>query len=437
MPDAFISYRRKPSAPLAHFLKKGLKLHRFDIYLDTMRTDSARVQFPDRLLRAVDKSQVFICLLAEGTLESEWVLREIERAYQQQKPCIPIFQESYKPPAVENPAVGYLLGFDGVHILDERGLYMDESVQQVAGIMKRTVPPSRRRREALAIPAALLVLAVIVAIFVLAQPAAETPQAPDIPTSAAQAQTTAPPTNRPAAAPATSSTDWTPEERTLEDSITMVLVPAGCFLMGSDSGDNDERPPHQQCFDAPFWIDKTEVTQADFARLGGRKDAANGSSGGGLPVESVTWFEARDFCELRGARLPTEAEWEYAARGPDSRTYPWGDEWNSNFVVWRETSDWQTANAGSLPQGASWVGALDMSGNVWEWISSLHEPYPYNAGDGRERDTGHSTTIRRVQRGGSWYYGNTMTLRGAYRNSFPPDQTFGDGGFRCARDHEP
>src|SRR5690606_21843483 len=103
----------------------------------------------------------------------------------------------------------------------------------------------------------------------------------------------------------------------------MVLVPAGCFRMGTNVNTN-ERPVHDQCFDQPFWMDKYEVTQAHFRRLGGTQANSFAFPGINLPVENITWNEAQDFCELRGGSLPSEAEWEYAARGPDGLVYPWG-----------------------------------------------------------------------------------------------------------------
>lgn len=221
---------------------------------------------------------------------------------------------------------------------------------------------------------------------------------------------------------------WTPVEHDF-DGVTMVLVPAGCFMMGSDSGYDDEKPVHEQCFDAPFWIDKTEVTQADFARLGGQKANPNYFRGYNLPVESITWFEARDFCILRGGRLPTEAEWEYAARGPDSLVYPWGNDFVTENVVYSGNSNGQTAEVGSRPAGASWVGALDMSGNVWEWVSSLYQDYPYSA----DYESNSNTSNSRVLRGGSWDDFITDYLRAAYRYWNFTDYWYFLYGFRCAR----
>jgi formylglycine-generating enzyme required for sulfatase activity len=232
-----------------------------------------------------------------------------------------------------------------------------------------------------------------------------------------------------------SNRDWTPFEHTFEDGVTMVLVPAGCFMMGSESW--YAKPTQRVCFKEPFWLDKTEVTQADFARLGGVKANANRFSGDSLPVETITWFEARDFCVQRGGRLPTEAEWEYAARGVEAWAYPWGNEFTADNVVHRENSGNRTAPAGSRPDGASWVGAMDMAGNAREWVLTLYRSYPYpvNA-DGTPNDgawvaEGNSTD-RRVLRGGSWV-GDTNTVRSAYRGSNNPNIRDSSYGFRCVR----
>ena len=241
--------------------------------------------------------------------------------------------------------------------------------------------------------------------------------------------------------PITRNSDWTPLERDF-DGVTMVLVPAGCFNMGSDidmgidDGFNDERPIHEICLDEPFWIDKYEVTQAQFQRLGGIQATAPGFFGNDRPTVNITWFEARDFCVLRGGRLPSEAEWEYAARGPESWVYPWGDAWDENNVVWNRSGSQGTESVGTIPAGISWVGALDMSGNVWEWTNSLYAGYPYSAEDGRERDTGTDTSILRVLRGGSWDGYGPVVPRASLRFGFFPLDGGVNIGFRCARSYD-
>jgi formylglycine-generating enzyme required for sulfatase activity len=162
-------------------------------------------------------------------------------------------------------------------------------------------------------------------------------------------------------------------------------------------------------------------------------DIASRFIGDNRPMESITWYVARAYCEARGGRLPTEAEWEYAARGPDSLIYPWGNAWNPDNVVWAETSGDETATVGSIPAGASWVGALDMSGNVWEWTSSANTPYPYDVSDGREATDGDRADVIRVIRGGS--FGNTDdTMRSTSRSWVEPFLLGGSIGVRCAAD---
>lgn len=221
--------------------------------------------------------------------------------------------------------------------------------------------------------------------------------------------------------PVTANFQWTPVFQEF-DGVEMALVPVGCFMMGSESGDSDEVPVHEQCFDEPFWIDAYEVTNAQYGSEGS-------FSGDNLPREPVDWYKATAHCESRGARLPTEAEWEYAARGPDGLVFPWGNELIADNVVYDQNSGGATADVGSRPDGASWVGAYDMSGNVWEWVSSLYQDYPYDATDGREVD---GVSDARVRRGGSGN-DNSSLLRAADRNWNLPDIMFSGLGFRCAR----
>ncbi len=161
--------------------------------------------------------------------------------------------------------------------------------------------------------------------------------------------------------------DWTPVECSFSGAM-MVLVPKGSFIMGSNSGEDDEVPTIRQKFSSPFWIDKTEVTREKYAvcvlegGCTGAKDSEY-STAANQPMNRVTWHQAATYCKWRRARLPTEAEWEYAARGPNSFVFPWGNEFDENKVHYAQTSNNQTAPVGSYPDGASWVGALDMSGN--------------------------------------------------------------------------
>lgn len=220
------------------------------------------------------------------------------------------------------------------------------------------------------------------------------------------------------------------------DGVMMVMVPAGCFEMGTESGGgDDEHPVETICFYDPFWIDKYEVTNRQFNRLNGEARRESRWTEPYLPRDSIIWSEAYAFCERRGAKLPTEAEWEYAARGPDHLIYPWGNEFVEDNVVYWGNSEGQTAVVGSRPDGVSWVGAYDMSGNVWEWVNTIYDqtdfPYPYATDDGRET---YDISSQRVLRGGS-YRDVEVILRSADRLRNNPVDVHNIFGFRCARSY--
>ncbi len=196
------------------------------------------------------------------------------------------------------------------------------------------------------------------------------------------------------------------------------------FCDGARGGRRDEQPEHKICFDRPFWIDRTEVTNGQYG-------SAGAFPGDDRPRDNLTWFEARDYCASRGARLPTEAEWEYAARGPDSTIYPWGDTFNADALVFDGNFNNELWPVGTYPIGASWVGALDLAGNAWEWVSSVYRSYPYQAGDGREDPN--NTTEKRVYRGGMGSYID-YGASSATRFQLGPSERAWFVGFRCARD---
>lgn len=234
----------------------------------------------------------------------------------------------------------------------------------------------------------------------------------------------------------------------------MVEVPAGAFEMGcNDAVDVDcgseEYPYHT--VDVPgFWIDKLEVTTAQYAACtdaGGCSEAEPGNAWSSCnlgidgredhPINCVTWYQAVEYCAWAGKRLPTEAEWEKAARGTDGRIYPWGnDEPTCDHAVisWagcpQRTS---TEPVGSKPLGASPYGAQDMAGNVWEWVEDwYHETYDGAPTDGSAWVTPEGT--EKVVRGGSWsYYFLSNDLRTSHRRTDIPQDWNGHVGIRCVQ----
>ncbi len=196
----------------------------------------------------------------------------------------------------------------------------------------------------------------------------------------------------------------------LIDGAEMVYVPAGEFIMGSENDNPDawdnEKPQHTVYLDG-FWMYKTPVTNAQY-RQGVEAGACdlphntkyyNDPAYNDHPVVCVDWYQARAYCEWAGGRLPTETEWEKAARGTDGRQYPWGNEFDKTKCNTKESDLGDTTLVDQYPAGASPCGALDMAGNVWEWTSSLYKDYPYRADDGREDVKAGGL---RVLRGGSF-----------------------------------
>jgi formylglycine-generating enzyme required for sulfatase activity len=254
----------------------------------------------------------------------------------------------------------------------------------------------------------------------------------------------------------------------------MVLVPAGCFVLGSTDEQieyainelgarpdwvEDEQPAEEHCIDEPFWIDRYEVTNEDFALF--LNEQGNQTAGGveyldagdadanieriadswqaqanyeNHPVIEVSWYGGRDFCDWRQARLPTEREWEYTAGGPDNLIYPWGDEWNGSIVNTYANigaDNYQsTAPVNAFLHETSWVGAEQMSGNVSEWTNSIYKPYPYDI-DVRQESSDFDRS--RVLRGGSWGVGIASFFRTIDRNGELPVLRGINEGFRCAR----
>jgi formylglycine-generating enzyme required for sulfatase activity len=220
--------------------------------------------------------------------------------------------------------------------------------------------------------------------------------------------------------------------------MVMAYVPAGPFEMGSDSGESDEKPVHTVTLDA-FWIDEHEMTNGmyDLCVQAGKCDPPNGSyfaiyEYADNPVVYVTWYDTLNYCEWAGARLPTEAEWEKAARGGlEGKIYPWGDESPVCTLATKSGAQYkscsgQTAAVKSFaPNG---YGLYDMAGNVWEWVSSLYKQYPYRSDDGRELNVIGS----RVMRGGAWDT-YEYSLRAANRDRNDPGNDYVNVGFRCAR----
>jgi serine/threonine-protein kinase len=213
----------------------------------------------------------------------------------------------------------------------------------------------------------------------------------------------------------------------------MVYVPGGSFMMGRDEGDEYESPAHPVSV-RPFFIDRTEVTNEDYQRFvsatGYRApvhwvDGKISEGQAKYPVVNVSWDDANAYAQWANKRLPTEIEWEFAARGTDGRLYPWGSGWKPEHANAGRPG---LVEVGSYALGASPFGALDMTGNAWEWTASDYEDYP-----GRKTPTSLAGTGLKVIRGGA-YDVPPKRATATYRGAIPPDRIPDKTGFRCARD---
>ena len=240
------------------------------------------------------------------------------------------------------------------------------------------------------------------------------------------------------------------QEITGKDGAPMVLVPAGEFTMGSNDGRDDEKPVHRVSLDA-YYIDKYEVTIRQYAKF----LEARGMSGPPMwttmdqpvhqkrPVVNVDWSDASNYCEWADKRLPTEAEWEKAARGTDGRMYPWGNDSPNPLRANYGKEKWNNHAAlvpvGQLKDGESPYGIYDLAGNVWEWVSDWYDPDYYTTSPSRN-PKGPERGKYRVLRGGSWDFlpENLRSARRDFNIPLSPDynspsyRNF-NSGFRCAK----
>ncbi|MEO1166552.1 MAG: SUMF1/EgtB/PvdO family nonheme iron enzyme [Chloroflexota bacterium] len=268
------------------------------------------------------------------------------------------------------------------------------------------------------------------------------------------------------------SEDLSAGDRRVDDfGISQVYVPAGCFMMGTSADEAayaetldapswainrlpSEQPQREVCLTEGYWIDEFEVTNAAFQAFiddGGYTTEDYWSAAGWnwledqnvdrlhylcwgthdeaeLPVACMSYYQAEAYANWRGGRLPTEAEWEFAARGPESNIYPWGNEWDSSLANIEDSRG--AVAVGSYPDGVSWVGAHDMAGNVMEWVSDwLADDYS-DLLDQTENPTGPSSGTIKIEKGG-WWGSNALVARSAYRHFEDPPRYRDDHiGFR-------
>lgn len=222
------------------------------------------------------------------------------------------------------------------------------------------------------------------------------------------------------------------QPETLQAPEGMVQVPGGVFRRGTEDGDSFEAPAHEVTI-ASFFMDRTEVTNAQYAEFlkatnhRSPPDWKGGKYASGtekFPVVNVSWQDANDYAAWAGKRLPTEAEWEFAARAKDGRRYPWGANWDATKANTSENNLNHPVAVGSYASAATPLGLLDMAGNVWEWTAADVTSY---------KDSSIALAPGKVIRGGAFYAPKERATT-TFRGFAPPDKQAAGIGFRCVKD---
>jgi formylglycine-generating enzyme required for sulfatase activity len=468
MAHIFISYSHKDTE-YAHALAKHLQGMGFDIWIDE-RLDYGS-QWPHELQKQLDTCSAFILIMSPRSYTSEWVQSELQRARRKMKPVFPLLLEGDEP----------WLSVESTQYYDVRGeLYPDAKFYTALKNVMSATPAGRTLKMPkgsgrakltnnstlqtgilIGILGAVLISFLGLAAFLL-------PRLLNRPIN--PTDTVSGPTGEgivseePLSVSTTIPGPTQPPVIAKPGNDEMELVPAGEFTMGGDA--EAERadclahfesecqlnwftivePTHPVSVNS-FYIDIYEVTNSLYkvceaegvcepprsSRSQDHPDYYTNPRFDNYPVINVDWYQAVTYCQWRAARLPTEAEWEKAARGRDGRRYPWGeglDESLANF----HWSVGDTTEAGDYEDGKSPYGLYDMAGNVWEWVSSLDWEYPYDATDGREsaEDSG-----SRIMRGGGWGADGDISVSASFRFAYEPTHTNVDLGFRCAMDANP
>jgi formylglycine-generating enzyme required for sulfatase activity len=450
MGHIFVSYSRKDEKYVKRLIET-LESEGFDVWYD--REMLTGEEWIEAINQKIDECAAFVIVMTDNSKDSKWVRREVLYAMQEGKKVFPLLRQGKLWMLLQD--VNYFSVTDGA-LPDEKFFrQLAKFTSRTPAVTPRPKPPQPRLpRQPLIDPQTVLkviggIVALLLVVFgisrlgsytsqnesvtpeltatLLVKPTSTLTFTPALPTETSIPIETAVPTITPTPLPV---------EITDEKGIRMNLVPAGTFKMGSEKYD-DEKPIHDVYLDA-FYMDMYEVTNAAYkncvdagkCELPSNADKYNDAAYAEHPVVYVNWNQAKTYCEWRGSRLPTEAEWEKAARGVDGRTYPWGEGIDCSKANYygcvRSTSE-----VGSYESGKSPYGIYDMAGNAREWVNDWYDENYYQNSPA-SNPLGPSSGQYRVLRGGSWYYSDNLA-RSAYRFSNSPDLINFNFGFRCAR----
>ena len=430
MTQVFLSYSRKDISFIER-LAADLKNAGIDVWYDVSRI-AGGARWRSEIENALRNSQHVIVVLSPDSIVSEWVEREFLFSSNLRRKVIPLMYRACELP----------LNYVDLNYIDVQGdnygrnfgellkaLNVDSTVSSLPASRAETASFPWKRQYLLMGGGALLA-AVLLGSLLWRGAFAPEPA----------------PTERMAATVIPMSATPAPAEITDEQGVDMVLVPAGKFILGSNIGNFNERPVHEVELDA-FYMDLNEVTNSvygDCVDAGECTSPGLNALGGFLtryyddpqyaeyPVVYVNWFQARTYCDWRGAHLPTEAQWEKAARGTDGFTYPWGPYITCNRANYGGCIN-LTSAAGSFPEGVSPYGVYDMAGNVWEWVADWYSDTYYQTSPFPANPQGPADGQFRVLRGGS-FVDDENSQRAFYRHRELPEQFNWNIGFRCARD---
>lgn len=441
MSHIFISYSRK-DLTFVKLLAADLKQAGFEVWYDVSRIAGGS-SWRSEIESAIRNSQFQIVVLSPDSIASKWVEREFLFASRLNLKIIPLMYRPCELPMnyldtnyIDVEGDNYGRNFH--EILRALGKAAETSVVPLESPLEPLIVPANQNRNAKSILpitiGALIILFLAASSYLLIQWLQQASHPITEPVTVIPNTITPEP---PTAVPLTDIID--------NFGVEMVLIPAGVFSMGSDNGEDDEKPPHAVSVPS-FYLDKNEVTNKLYKACvdagecmapqtlssATRPNYFGNPEFDDYPVIFVNWAQAKAYCAWRGALLPAEAQWEKAARGTTGYVYPWGNEIDVRFANYNGSFRRDTTRVASYEQGKSMYGVYDMVGNVWEWVSSLYMPYPYRV-DERENP---NTSGARVVRGGSWY-DHTAGLRSSDRYGNGPEDANDGLGFRCAREAFP
>lgn len=479
--QVFLSYSRKDKKFIDRLLK-DLEAEGINVWLDRSDIYAGNETWHEQIVEGISASPVFILVVSPDSVKSDEVNSELILAREKKKTIIPVL---YKPTKISKKMQYQLAGKQYIDFSE--GDY-SENLREVTntlnriGAAEKTIDPENLPSKSDSLLSnfpvwgwvgggVVLLLVLIFGINSLFRgstleptstptinalalvevptetkiPPTETlePTPPEILVEEIILPTETPLPDSPTPTEIPSPTPY-PAQVTDAQGVEMVLIPAGEIIMGSNTHEANAYPAHPVETGA-YYIDKYEVTNSSFSKCvkegacdpprslssKTRSNYYEDSDYAFYPVIWVSWNDAETYCEWRGGRLPSEAEWEKAARGDDGRTYPWGDEMGTECVeanYWKFTGCGDTRAIGTT-LGESPYGAFEMAGNVWEWVQDELILYP----GGRSGSISSSEVGNKVLRGGSWLDSDAK-IKTTFRFSAPDDSDDNDIGFRCVTD---